>query len=333
MKKIISSILILALCVTLFSGCKKVKEIPPTRNASLTKILFNTSVTIEINDIDCADVIANEAMEICTRYDSVFNRYKTGQLDHLNINGKETIEVGTDLYNVIKTAVSFSKKTNGAFDITIAPLLDLWDFSSKNIPPEQSEIYETLNYIGYDKIIFEEENQIGLIEGTQIDLGTVAKGYAADRVYDFLKKKGVKRAIINIGGDVKVIGDDYNIGIQKPFGKQDTFIAYVNASDISIMTSGSYQKYFEYGDQIYHHILDPKTGYPVNNGVLSVTVINASAQYADMLSTTAFVLGLEKGIKLVEKFKGAEAIFILEDMSIVTTDGIELSGDNTYKIK
>ena len=161
----------------------------------------------------------------------------------------------------------------------------------------------------------------------KIDLGGIAKGYIADRMRDYLKEQGITSGIINLGGNVVVIGSKpdgskYKVGIQKPFSEQNDIIAYVESDEISVVTSGVYERYFYVDDTLYHHILNPKTGYPVENGLTSVTILSKNSADGDGLSTSCFLLGLEDGMALIEKTPDVEAIFITEDESIHTTSGV-----------
>lgn len=154
-----------------------------------------------------------------------------------------------------------------------------------------------------------------------IDLGAIAKGYIADQVKTYLKKQGIKHAIINLGGNVDVIGtkpdgSKYNIGIQKPFDESGEAITSVQLKDQTVVTSGIYERYFKKNGKLYHHILDPRTGYPCENNLYSVSIITDSSTKADALSTTCFLLGYEKGMELIQSMDGVEAIFITDDEKV-----------------
>ena len=155
----------------------------------------------------------------------------------------------------------------------------------------------------------------------KLDVGAVAKGYIADRLRDYLEEEGIDHAMIDLGGNIiamgsKLDGSDYNIGIQKPFDENGTPITSVKLSDKSIVTSGVYQRYFEQDGKIYHHILDPATGYPCENNLYSVTIITDSSLTADALSTTCFLLGYEKGMNLINQLNNVDAVFITNDNQI-----------------
>ena len=158
-------------------------------------------------------------------------------------------------------------------------------------------------------------------------MGGIAKGYIADKMKDYLNEKGITSGMINLGGNVLTLGDkpdgsNYNIGIQKPFSDDGTAIASVEVSDKTVVSSGVYERYFYVGDNFYHHILNPKTGYPYDNNLLGVTIICPKSVDGDGLSTTCFALGLEDGMKLIESLDDTEAVFITDDYELHTTSGI-----------
>ena len=161
-----------------------------------------------------------------------------------------------------------------------------------------------------------------------LDLGAVAKGYIADRIKDFLVEKGIKSGIINLGGNVLCIGGrtdgtPFKIGIQKPFADRSETLCTVDISDKSVVSSGIYERCFELDGQFYHHILDPSTGYPYDNGLVSVTIISDKSVDGDGLSTTCFALGLEKGLELINSLENVEAIFITENYQIHYSDDFQ----------
>ena len=177
--------------------------------------------------------------------------------------------------------------------------------------------------------------KISLKSGAQLELGAIAKGYVAKQLNDYLKAQGVTSAIINLGGNVTLVGDDdgeiFSVGIQNPTGQE--VIATVLAEDCSVVTSGTYQRSFEKDGVLYHHLLDSKTGMPVNNLLSSVTIISKSATDADILSTLCFLLGLEEGIKYVDSLPQTEAVFIDKSNTLHLTKGLEINLKNQISIK
>lgn len=243
--------------------------------------------------------------------------------------GQAQVHLSKETFEVIKKSKDYSELCNGAFDITIAPLVKLWGIFSKSqrVPPK-NEIENILSLINYKDIILNiEENSAKLSKtGQKIDLGAIAKGYTADRIIDIYKKNHVQSAFINIGGNVLTLGNKpdgspWLIGIQNPFKIRGEFIGVVKISDETVVTSGDYVRYFEKDKIRYHHILDPKTGYPANSGIISATIIGKSSMEADALSTAIFILGLKKGMELVNKINNTEAIFITFEKKIFVSDG------------
>lgn len=243
--------------------------------------------------------------------------------------GIEKLQVSDDIYQVIKTSLLYSQISRGAFDPTIAPLVELWgigqDFTSV-VPPEPA-INSKRELIDYRKVLLGENRSVFLAEkGMRIDLGGIAKGYIADKVKEFLISEGVERGIINLGGNIIVLGSKlksqpWNIGIQNPFDSRGNHIGIASVTDKTIVTSGIYERYFLFEGKRYHHILDPLTGYPVENDLASVTIIADRSIDADALSTTLFILGLKEGIKLTEKIENSEAIFVTKEKDVIYSSG------------
>lgn len=237
-----------------------------------------------------------------------------------------------ELKEIIEQGILFSGIGKGSFDITVKPLSSLWDFKNAVIP-KNADISAALPKIGYKNIEIS-DSSITLKNNAEIDLGGIAKGYIADKVSDFLVKKGVKSGIINLGGNVTVIGkkqsENFNIGIQKPFAEGNC--ALISCHDMSVVTSGIYQRYFEKGGKIYHHLLNTKTGYPEQNGLYSVTIISKFATVADALSTLCFLEGLENGMEIIESQEGIEAVFIDENNKLHLSSGLKING-NLVEIK
>ena len=212
--------------------------------------------------------------------------------------------------------------SNGAFDITIGSISSLWDFKAESPSiPDAAAIADDVSHVNYKNIMIQ-DNTVRLLDPyAKLDVGAVAKGYIADRLRDYLEEEGIDHAMIDLGGNIiamgsKLDGSDYNIGIQKPFDENGTPITSVKLSDKSIVTSGVYQRYFEQDGKIYHHILDPATGYPCENNLYSVTIITDSSLTADALSTTCFLLGYEKGMNLINQLNNVDAVFITNDNQI-----------------
>lgn len=319
MKK--ANIYVLFIIILLLCGCSITKKEPLSR----TGFHFDTIITITLYDSK-DDKILNTCFDYCKEFENLVSRtVKSSDISMVNHANGQPVEVSDTTIELLKKGIKFGELTDGAFDITIAPLSELWDFKNNpgNIPSE-SEIIEALSHVNYKNIVIE-GNTVTLTDPeAAIDLGGIAKGYMADQLKKYLLNEGVTSAIINLGGNVLTIGEkldgtSFNIGIQKPFDEQNATITSVQVKDSSVVTSGSYERYFVLNDTIYHHILNTETGYPCDNELLSVTILSEESVDGDALSTTCFALGLEKGRKLIESLEDMDAIFVTDDYEIIDT--------------
>lgn len=329
MKKYIA-LLILLLLIT---GCNS--NTSSSQPISKTDFYFDTVISITLYDTDKTHLI-DECFNLCAKYDNLFSKtISDSDISKINSSKGNTTNISNDTYELISTGMHYSSLTNGSFDISIGSLSEIWNFKDKTIPSEDL-IQKNLKCIDY-RLIELQKNSITILNpDTQIDVGGIAKGYVADKLKTFLIENGVENGIIDLGGNVLLIGSkpdnsNYNIGIAKPFGKDNETIAVVRTNDKSIVTSGNYQRYFYENDILYHHIIDPKTGYPVNNNLNSVTILSDNSVDGDALSTSCFVLGLEEGLKLIETLDNIEAIFIDKKNNITLSSGLTIK-DNVISI-
>ena len=295
---------------------------------SRTVTVFDTVVTITVYDKDSEDVL-DACVAKCEDYNARFSRTSEGsEIYELNHANGEPVTLSGDSVDLIQTGVEFSRLADGKFDITIAPLSDLWDFKNNTgTVPDDAAIQEAKSHIGYENVRGD-GNTVQLLDPeAAIDLGGIAKGYIADQLKAYLKEQNVSHALINLGGNVLALGgkpdgSDYNIGIQKPFAQNGEAITSVKIKDQSVVSSGIYERYYRVNGKLYHHILDTSTGYPVENHLYQVTIISDISMDGDALSTTCFSLGLKKGMQLVEQTDGVEAIFVSDDGTITCSSGI-----------
>lgn len=238
---------------------------------------------------------------------------------------KRPIKVSKEIFEVLKGAREYSALTSGAFDVSIRPLGALWGERGKlKEIPEVREIKERLPLVNYKNIILNERNQTVEFKrkGIALDLGGIAKGYALDCTIRVLKERGIKEALINAGGDIRVIGERvWKVGLQHP-RKEKEVLAVIKLRDQAIATSGDYQRYFIKEGKRYHHIINPETGYPAIE-CMSVTIIGQSATQVDILATGVFVLGPEKGMELIESLKDVEGIIIDSQGKILLSSGLK----------
>lgn len=256
--------------------------------------------------------------------DIIFDRNeKSSELNTLNQS--KISNVSDELLDIIQQSIDISEQTNGAFDITLAPVLDLWGFYNQNYKvPSDDELKLSLNKIGYKKIYIT-GNNISL-DNTEIDLGGVAKGYAADKTIEILKEYNIESAIISLGGNVYALGNNdgkpWQVGICDPFNTEKN-IGIVEVENKAVITSGVYQRNFNYEGKFYHHIIDPKTGLNPNNNISSVTVIGSNSTECDALSTAFMVMGIDESAKFLINRDDLGVIFITNTNDLYVTYNIK----------
>ena len=301
---------------------------------SRTGLYFDTVVTVTLYDYDgSSGPVLDECMEMCEHYESLFSATKEGS-DIWNINHAEgaTVSVDKATADLIRIALDHSDKSDGVLDLTAGALCDLWDISGNAASdhpsvPDQAAIDEALSHTGY-QYVKTDGTQITVTDpDARINLGFIAKGYVADNLAEALRARGVRSALIDLGGNIAVIGTkpdgaQFHVGIQRPFADRGESIASVSVPDgMSVVSSGTYERFYTADDHIYHHIIDMKKGYPSDNEVIGVTVISNSSVDADALSTECLLLGASQGMKLIEDLDGAEAMFIASDYSLTYSSG------------
>lgn len=335
----------------LFTGCGNITDADTSTTGnqpiSISSIKLNTAVQITIYDSQ-DKALLNDCLALCDKYELIFSRTnEKSELYKLNhrkdvsdgdfgtdgpttpcpVSGTaDTWHISEDLAALLSEGLDITRESDGAFDIAIAPLTSLWDFTAEDPEvPDDAAIQKALPLCSSDGVTIDGQDITLPSDDIQFDVGAIAKGYIADRLKDFLIKKGVKSAIINLGGNVLCIGSKpdgtpFKIGIQKPFADRNETEAVMDITGKSVVSSGIYERCFKQDGKLYHHILNPQTGYPYDNGLISVTIISDQSVDGDALSTTCFALGLEDGLKFAEK-KGVQAVFITEDYELHYTDG------------
>ena len=255
-----------------------------------------------------------------------------GDANKLNeMAGVDKVKLDPETIYVLETAKRFSKLSAGSFDVTVGPLVKAWGiFTDHPRIPNQEELNNLLKYVDYNGISIDSKEFTAKIlrQGQLVDLGGIAKGYAGDAAIDIYKKNNIKSAFVNLGGNVVVLGSKpdgrpWSIGVQNPRAESGIYIGILKVKDKAIVSSGDYERYFEKDGKRYHHILDPKTGYPSNSDLIGTTIVADRSIEADALSTAVFVLGLEKGMELIKNLSGIEAVFITKDKKVYTTPGLK----------
>lgn len=312
--------LLLAIAFILPTSCSQGRS-----PASRTEFALDTICTVTLYDWDGdADDILDKAFDICETYEQrLSTSVSASDIYKINHSGGKTVTVDPSTAKLISNALEYSKLSDGIFDITILPVKNMWDFSgeSENIP-SQSALESALKHVDYTQVSVE-GNKVTLPDGMGIDLGSIAKGYIADRISESLKECSVRSAIIDLGGNIyalgsKTDGSNWRVGIQKPFDDNGEQLHTVEICDTSAVTSGVYQRYFQHGGKIYHHILNAKTGMPCDTGLYSVTIISDSSEQCDALSTVCMLLGYDKSVELLKQFDGIQAVFITDKLQVLS---------------
>lgn len=338
--------------ILLFTGCQNTTGTSTATEKepiSISSIKLNTAIQITIYDSQDKSLL-DDCLALCDRYELIFSRtnenselYKLnhrkdtsdkdpnadGQTIPYPISGTaDTWHISEDLASLLSQGLSITRESDGAFDIAIAPLTSLWDFTAEDPKvPDDAAIQKALPLCSSDGVTIDDQDITLPSDDIQFDVGAIAKGYIADRMKDLLVKKGVNSAIINLGGNVLCIGSKpdgtpFKVGIQKPFADRNETEAVMDITGKSVVSSGIYERCFKQNGKLYHHILNPKTGFPYDNSLISVTIISDQSVDGDALSTTCFALGLEDGLKFAEK-KGVQAVLITEDYELHYTDGFQ----------
>ncbi len=301
MKKLLSAILMLLLLISPFCACSVQGEV--------TDEMFSldTIITFKITDEDTT--LAIDTIEKCkaeiTRLESLLSATKkASDIYRINSSNGKNVEVSDEAAKLIRTSLEISKSCDGAFDISVYPVMKLWGFDTKEYKvPTENELNATLKLVGYEDISVSDENHVTIKDGMSIDLGGIAKGYIADRVYCVMKEQNIDKGLVNLGGMVVLYNGDKNtdsweIGVEYP-DTGDVFAKFCTKTPFTV-TSGAYQRYFEEKSKRYHHIIDPDTGKPSDSDISSVTLITSDGACGDALSTAFYVMGIDKTFEYIK---------------------------------
>lgn len=334
--KLILVIMLMAFIIITHSACGE-KE-PPSQ----IDFCLDTSCKITIYDDvreGTAERIMDDTFQEIHRYEKLLSKTVSGSdIDRINQSGGQWTDVSEETIAVINMANEISEQSGGVFDITIGAVNDLWDFKGENPKvPDAAAIAEALLSVGYQGITTEAGRVVLENPSAQLDLGGIAKGYIADKAAEFLEKKGVAKAVINLGGNVVVLGEKdadtpWVIGIERPFSDRTELVGTIEAVDATVVTSGIYERNFEADGVLYHHILDPRTGYPVETDLEAVTITaeKGKSGFCDAVSTACLLLGKEQALQFIERIQheypdiGLEAALIDKNDDIVQTKGMHI---------
>ena len=314
----------------LYTGCSNKRD---TIRSGMN-FQLGTLIELSIYEGGRKNIIA-EAFALISNLENKLSRNKElSEISGINKNaGVSSVEVSDDTFFIIDKSIYYSDISKGFFDISVGPIVSLWGIGTAEAKvPSGKEINNLIGLIDYQKIKLTSLKKIVYLEekGMEIDLGAIAKGYIADKVYELFKEDGVTGAIINLGGDVRLLGRKpdsaggklFRIGIQDPFEKRGVAAGIYEGENISIVTSGVYERYYEENGIKYHHIFNPKTGYPADSDIMGISVITEKATDGDALSTSLFMLGSAEALALAEKLKDTEVIIITKDKKIILSKGI-----------
>lgn len=318
--------LVAAMAVILFSACA------PAAQSEISRTDFVLGTVCSVRLIEGGSTkTADEIFQRLAQIEDRMSANKDGtEIAAINAAaGKQAVKVSEDTFYVISKGIEYAKLSQGMFDISVGPLSKLWNIGTDYaaVPPN-SEIASALKLIDYRKIELDAKNfEVRLATaGMRLDLGAIAKGYSADEVAVILAKHKVKAAVVDLGGNVLVYGrkkdgSAWRVGVQDPRSERGDYLGLVTGTAMTVVTSGIYERFFIENGKHYHHILNPKTGFPVDNGLVSVSIITDKSIDADALSTSVFALGLEKGMALVKSLPGVHAIFIDDKNKVYLSPG------------
>lgn len=293
---------------------------------STSMFAMNTYVTVTAygNDTEAALSSAEEKIRSLESLWSVTD--ENSEIYAVNHSGGNPVEVSDETAQLLDFSLQMNERTNGAFDISLYPVLTAWGFTTEEYRvPDDDEITQLLERTGVEKISLDGQT-VHVPDDMQIDLGAIGKGYAGDLVAEDLKQNGVKSALIDLGGNIQTVGtkpggESWSIGIRNPFGEGN--FGVLEIGECAVVTSGGYERYFVEDGNTYWHILDPETGKPAQSGIISVLVIGAEGRLCDALSTSLFVMGLDRAANLWRNSDDFEMIIVTSDGGIYVTEGIE----------
>ena len=309
-KKILACFLTFSFLLT---GCSTKDQ---SQSLSMTGTYFDTVVKIEVWGADSK--IMDGCKDICEKYEQLLSpTIDSSEISQINQAQGASVSVSKETADLIELGKYYGDLSGGKFDITIASASDLWNFhdNADHSIPDAEQLSEAVTHINYKTIE---------VNGTTVTMSDPQ---------NYLVEEGIEHAYINLGGNIltlggKTDGSNFRIGIQKPFAEDGTVMAVLPVSDKSIVSSGNYERYFKKDGKIYHHILDPSTGYPIENNLNQVTIISDKSVDGDALSTTCYALGLDEGLKLIRSMDNIEAVFITDDNTIYkSSDSVDLITD------
>ena len=327
MKKIVIFISLILMIFIVGCSTKDVDE-PISR----TEIIMGTTVGVTLYENGSEEVLDKVFKRVQEIENLVSINKEETEIDKLNENaGISPVKLSDTSFEIIEKALYYSKLSTGGYDLTVGPLVKLWNIGLPEAKvPTQEEIDEVIKNIDYTKVVLNKDTKEVFLsqKGMLLDLGSIAKGYAADEIVKILKEENINSAIIDLGGNIYALGfkegnKNWKIGIQNPFDNRGKIVGSLEVSNKTVVTSGVYERYIEQDGQTYHHILNPETGYPYETDIAGVSIIADKSIDGDALSTLVFTKGLEKGLELVENIDGVDAIFITNNKEVYVTKDLK----------
>lgn len=324
------------------SGHSYVRSESTIRNDARTQSIITSQSSFQIGtyitlsiyaDHEVPNEVFDDLFDLIDKYEYMVSKnIETSEVSEVNRQaGIGPVKVSDAIIEMLALGKEYSEDSNGLFDLSIGSLVDLWGIGTKEAHiPEESEIQKSIAKVDYNKIDFDTSGSTVFLEEPEmvLDLGAIAKGYIADRVKDMILEKGYKSAIVNLGGNVLTVGnkpnsDSWAIGVRDPRSDATTEMGILYLEDNSIVSSGVYERYFVEGDIRFHHIINPKTGFPEQNDMMSISIISKLSVEGDALSTSVFLMGLERGLEYIESRKDVDAVFIMQDLSVYISSGLK----------
>ena len=313
-----------------------------------TEFLLGTVANIKVYNEGQEEAL-DLAFERVTELDEWFAMQKEdSEIAEVNRQaGVEPVEVSDEVFLVMERALHFAKESEGKFDPTIGAVTSLWNIGQENAAvPDLDELEAVLKVVDYNLVELDAEDQTIYLqeEGMKIDLGAIAKGYITDEAARVLKEEGVNTAIIDLGGDIVVVGNStrgeeepWRVGIQDPYGERGEILGMIELADRAIVTSGIYERNVEEDGVSYHHLMNPETGFPVENNIAGISIIADNAMDADAIANIAFSKGVEEGLAYVNGMPGVDVIYITKDNEVYASDDvidrIEITDDSFEKVE
>lgn len=324
LNRIITILLIAAL---LLSGCSQA----PAGSKEITRsgFFFDTLVSITIYGTDDKSLL-DDSFDLCRKYENLLSMtVESSDIARINRAGTNPIHVSSETMDLLDAASEYNRLSGGKLDISMGSLTGLWNEARKEQHlPDSDSIKAAMSHTGLDRVTVDKDMMCVYKSDpeTALDLGALAKGYIADRIKEMLISRGVSSAIISLGGNIVTIGTKpggkaFHIGVKKPFSTDNEAVCELSVWDRSVVTSGVYERYLAVDNRIYHHVLDPETGYPASTDLMSATIISNSSLEGDALSTICLLLGLDDAMQLINKTPGTEAVFITWDNELHYTGG------------